>query len=60
MSKKADKKFFILTTIMVIGIALIMIGFYFMGAKFGENPSAPLNIGQSSEVVITAIRELFS
>lgn len=60
MSQEADKKFFTLITVVIILIAVMMVGFYYMGGKLGENPSAPLNIGQTSEMVITTIRELFS
>ncbi|MFK8067182.1 MAG: hypothetical protein AB8D52_02960 [Gammaproteobacteria bacterium] len=60
MSKESDKKFFTLFTIVVIAITILMVVFYFMGGKYGSNPIAPLNIGQSSDIIISTIRELFS
>ncbi len=60
MSKESDKKFFTLFTLVVIAITILMVVFYFLGGKYGSNTTAPLNIGQSSDIIVTTIKELFS
>ena len=48
MSQESDKKFFTLFTLIVVALTILMIAFYFLGAKHGSNPKAPLNVKSSS------------
>ena len=48
MSQESDKKFFTLFTLIVVALTILMIAFYFLGAKNGSNPKAPLNLKSSS------------
>ena len=48
MSQDSDKKFFTLFTLVVVALTILMIAFYFLGAKNGSNPISPLNLKSSS------------
>ena len=48
MSQENDKKFFTLFTLIVVALTILMIAFYFLGAKNGSNPISPLNVNNSS------------
>jgi cytochrome c5 len=50
MSKESDKKFFTLFTLIVIAISILMIVFYFLGGKYGDNQKTPLNINKAPPV----------
>lgn len=57
MSKESDKKFFTLFTLVVVALSILMITFFFLGGKYGGNPTAPLNINKTTAEAPKATEE---